>query len=71
MTQPKVSAIEGTGHVPTLPLLQRLAKALDVHLTIDLDEANPIHLPAVRRTEHATERLALKGSGQLPRVLPP
>ncbi|WP_329567422.1 hypothetical protein [Streptomyces sp. NBC_01361] len=27
--------------LPTLPLLQPLAKALDSHLTIDLDEENP------------------------------
>ncbi|GAA2336332.1 helix-turn-helix domain-containing protein [Streptomyces kunmingensis] len=41
MSQPKVSMIEGGGHVPTLPLLQRLAKALDSRLAIDLDEESP------------------------------
>ncbi|WP_428950966.1 helix-turn-helix domain-containing protein [Streptomyces sp. cg35] len=41
LSQPKVSAIEGGGHVPTLPLLQRLATALVSHLVIDLDEDNP------------------------------
>ncbi|MFS4107712.1 helix-turn-helix domain-containing protein [Streptomyces sp. PD-S100-1] len=41
MSQPKVSAIEGGGHVPTLPLLQRLARALESHLMIDLDEEDP------------------------------
>lgn len=37
MTQPQVSNIEGGDSVPTLPLLTRLAKALDASLTIDLD----------------------------------
>lgn len=37
MTQPQISAIEGGDSVPTLPLLTRLAKALDAALTIDLD----------------------------------
>lgn len=37
MTQPQISNIEGGDSVPTLPLLTRLAKALDASLTIDLD----------------------------------
>ena len=37
MTQPQISTIEGGDSVPTLPLLTRLAKALDASLTIDLD----------------------------------
>ncbi|MER7000999.1 helix-turn-helix transcriptional regulator [Streptomyces sp. NPDC000410] len=37
MTQPQISHIEGGDSVPTLPLLTRLAKALDASLTIDLD----------------------------------
>jgi transcriptional regulator with XRE-family HTH domain len=37
MTQPQISNIEGGDSVPTLPLLTRLAKALDAALTIDLD----------------------------------
>ncbi|MGW4892718.1 helix-turn-helix domain-containing protein [Kitasatospora sp. NPDC004240] len=37
MTQPQISTIEGGDSVPTLPLLTRLAKALDAALTIDLD----------------------------------
>ncbi|MDH6116144.1 helix-turn-helix transcriptional regulator [Kitasatospora sp. GAS204B] len=37
MTQPQISNIEGGDAVPTLPLLTRLAKALDASLTIDLD----------------------------------
>ncbi|MEV0483108.1 helix-turn-helix transcriptional regulator [Streptomyces sp. NPDC050508] len=37
MTRPHVSTIEGGGTVPTLPLLARLAKALDASVAIDLD----------------------------------
>ena len=37
MTQPQISIIEGGDSVPTLPLLTRLAKALDASLSIDLD----------------------------------
>ncbi|MFC7306306.1 helix-turn-helix domain-containing protein [Streptomyces monticola] len=37
MTQPQISNIEGGDSVPTLPLLTRLAAALDAGLTIDLD----------------------------------
>ncbi|MFI8945547.1 hypothetical protein ACIGO6_03405 [Streptomyces sp. NPDC053750] len=36
MTQPQISN-RGGDSVPTLPLLTRLAKALDASLTIDLD----------------------------------
>lgn len=38
MTQPQISNIEGGDSVPTLPLLTRLAKALDAALNIQLDE---------------------------------
>lgn len=37
MTQPQVSTIEGGDTVPTLPLLRRLAIALDASLVIELD----------------------------------
>lgn len=37
MTQAQISNIEGGDSVPTLPLLTRLANALDASLTIDLD----------------------------------
>ncbi|MGW0668992.1 helix-turn-helix domain-containing protein [Streptomyces sp. NPDC002746] len=37
MTQSQISHIESGDSVPTLPLLTRLAKALDAALTIDLD----------------------------------
>ncbi|WP_256103531.1 helix-turn-helix transcriptional regulator [Streptomyces sp. ODS05-4] len=37
LTQGKVSRIEGADTVPTLPLLRRLAQALDATLTIALD----------------------------------
>ncbi|WP_327043611.1 helix-turn-helix domain-containing protein [Microbispora sp. NBC_01189] len=38
MTQPQISNIEGGDSVPTLPLLTRLASALDAALTIRLDD---------------------------------
>lgn len=38
MTQPQISTIEGGDSVPTLPLLTRLAKALDAALSIQLDD---------------------------------
>lgn len=38
MTQPQISTIEGGDSTPTLPLLTRLAKALDASLTIELDD---------------------------------
>jgi transcriptional regulator with XRE-family HTH domain len=37
MNQPQVSNIEGGDSVLTLPLLTRLARALDTSLTVDLD----------------------------------
>jgi transcriptional regulator with XRE-family HTH domain len=37
MTQPQISRLELGGTVPTLPLLARLANALDASLTIALD----------------------------------
>ncbi|UGQ11993.1 helix-turn-helix transcriptional regulator [Yinghuangia sp. ASG 101] len=36
MRQPQISRIEGGGTVPTIPLLRRLARALDAELTISL-----------------------------------
>ncbi|WP_335977033.1 MULTISPECIES: helix-turn-helix domain-containing protein [Streptomycetaceae] len=36
MKQPQISRIEGGGTVPTIPLLRRLARALDADLTINL-----------------------------------
>lgn len=38
MTQSQISNIEGGDSTPTLPLLTRLAKALDASLTIQLDD---------------------------------
>ncbi|WP_405732610.1 helix-turn-helix transcriptional regulator [Streptomyces sp. NBC_01537] len=38
LTQAKISRIEGSGTVPTLPLLAKLAKALDASLNIALDD---------------------------------
>lgn len=37
MTQPQISRIEGGDTVPTLPLLRRLAKALDGSLNVALE----------------------------------
>lgn len=37
MSPPQISTIEGGDSVPTLPLLTRIAKALNATLTIDLD----------------------------------
>ncbi|MFJ7206817.1 helix-turn-helix domain-containing protein [Streptomyces sp. NPDC098789] len=38
LTQAKISRVEGADAVPTLPLLRRLATALDASLTIDLGQ---------------------------------
>ncbi|MET9372670.1 helix-turn-helix domain-containing protein [Streptomyces sp. NPDC003035] len=38
LSQAKISRIEGADSMPTLPLLRRLAVALDASLTIALDE---------------------------------
>ncbi len=38
LAQAKVSRIEGADTVPTLPLLRRLARALDASLSIALDD---------------------------------
>ncbi|MFD4758650.1 helix-turn-helix domain-containing protein [Streptomyces sp. NPDC058439] len=38
LTQAKISRIEGSDTVPTLPLLAKLARALDASLDIALDE---------------------------------
>jgi transcriptional regulator with XRE-family HTH domain len=38
LTQAKISRIEGSDTVPTLPLLSKLAHALDASLEIALDD---------------------------------
>ncbi|WP_406297814.1 helix-turn-helix transcriptional regulator [Embleya sp. NBC_00888] len=40
LTQAKISRIEGSDTVPTLPLLAKLAKAMDASLNIALDDDN-------------------------------
>jgi ribosome-binding protein aMBF1 (putative translation factor) len=40
MTQPQISNIEGGDSVPTIPLLTRLASALDASMTIRLDDGD-------------------------------
>ncbi|MFF8999285.1 helix-turn-helix domain-containing protein [Streptomyces achromogenes] len=40
MTQPQVSRMEGGDTVPTLPLLRRLAKALEGTLSLTIDEGD-------------------------------
>ncbi|MGK5497691.1 helix-turn-helix domain-containing protein [Streptomyces sp. URMC 125] len=49
MTQPQISTIEGGDSVPTLPLLTRLAKALDASLTVELDGDESAFVFAPRR----------------------
>ncbi|MFE3442197.1 helix-turn-helix domain-containing protein [Nocardia sp. NPDC059180] len=41
LTQVKISRIEGSDAVPTLPLLTTLARALDASLNIAIDDDNP------------------------------
>ncbi|AYF78113.1 XRE family transcriptional regulator [Nocardia yunnanensis] len=43
LTQAKVSRIEGSDTVPTLPLLAKLAEALDATLNIALDTENRVN----------------------------
>lgn len=40
MTQPQVSRMEGGDTVPTLPILRRLARALDGALHLSIDEGD-------------------------------
>ncbi|MGW4557444.1 helix-turn-helix domain-containing protein [Streptomyces sp. NPDC004365] len=60
MTQPQISNIEQAGGTPTLPLLRRLAKALDAQLTIDLDDDDSafVFTPRVEQTELAQAKSA-------------
>ena len=51
LTQAKISRIEGSDTVPTLPLLSKLAHALDASLNIALDD-DETH---VRFTPHTTD----------------
>jgi transcriptional regulator with XRE-family HTH domain len=37
MTQPAVARFEAGGTIPTLPVLQRLARALDANLVVRVD----------------------------------
>lgn len=51
MTQPQISELELSGTVPTLPLLARLARALDTSLQLELvDDVSNVgfraHTPA-------------------------
>ncbi|MBQ0984846.1 helix-turn-helix transcriptional regulator [Streptomyces sp. F63] len=64
MTQPQISGIEGGDSVPTLPLLTRLAKALDASLTIDLDR----DASAFRFTPHDDGRTPEDSPGDRPSV---
>ncbi|MBO0852196.1 MAG: helix-turn-helix domain-containing protein [Nocardia sp.] len=51
LTQAKISRIEGSDTVPTLPLLAKLAEALDATLTIALDADDTL----VTLTNHHTD----------------
>ncbi|WP_327189185.1 helix-turn-helix transcriptional regulator [Streptomyces xinghaiensis] len=64
MNQPQISGIEGGDSVPTLPLLTRLAKALDASLTIDLDGDTS----AFRFTPHDGDRTPDESAGGRPSV---
>jgi len=49
LTQAKISRIEGSDTIPTVPLLWRLAKALDGALSIELDgDTNMVRFAAHR-----------------------
>jgi len=41
LTQPAVARFEADGTTPTLPVLERLAQALDVELVVRLDRRSP------------------------------
>ena len=53
LTQAKISRIEGSDTVPTLPLLAKLAKALDASLNIALDGEDTRVAFTTRRTDVA------------------
>ncbi|MEU1601319.1 helix-turn-helix domain-containing protein [Streptomyces sp. NPDC005708] len=53
LTQAKISRIEGSDTVPTLPLLAKLAKALDAALNIALDNDDTQVTFTAHRTDTA------------------
>lgn len=53
LTQAKISRIEGSDTVPTLPLLAKLAQALDATLNIALDSDDTRVTFTARRTDAA------------------
>ncbi|MBQ0825489.1 helix-turn-helix domain-containing protein [Streptomyces tagetis] len=53
LTQAKISRIEGSDTVPTLPLLSKLAKALDATLNIALDNDDTQVTFTAHRTDAA------------------
>jgi ribosome-binding protein aMBF1 (putative translation factor) len=53
LTQAKISRIEGSDSVPTLPLLAKLAKALDASLNIALDDDDARVTLTLHRTNPA------------------
>lgn len=53
LTQSKISRIEGSDTVPTLPLLLRLAAALNSSLNIDLNEDDTLVTFKVRHADVA------------------
>ncbi|WP_415950022.1 helix-turn-helix domain-containing protein [Streptomyces sp. KLOTTS4A1] len=60
MTQPQISSIEGGGVTPTIPILTRLAEALEAKLSITLEENHAASPPL--RTQ-VTWRLKLTNHG--------
>ncbi|MFI6792492.1 helix-turn-helix domain-containing protein [Nonomuraea sp. NPDC050383] len=61
MTQSAVARLEAGGTIPTLPVLERLARALDA----DVEARSTPRVPAVRRTETTSaQRRRLPGDGR-------
>jgi len=45
MTQSTVARLEAAGTVPTMPVLERVAAALDAELTVEIKPKAPTHPP--------------------------
>jgi ribosome-binding protein aMBF1 (putative translation factor) len=47
MTQPQVSRLEGGAHMPTIPLMVRLAVALEIDVVMHGDVSAPVEFRAI------------------------
>lgn len=47
MTQPQVSRLEGGAHMPTIPLMVRLAAALEIDVVMHGDVSAPVEFRAI------------------------